>query len=323
MSDSLQFIKPIKQKQSLTWKEVWVLTKETIVQYLGEDSFRNAAALAYYTIFALIPLIYLAVYFFGRFIDPKFVMDIVEEFLHKNVGLSDVNEIMSLLEQYDISGRNVLMEYVGIGTLLFTSSALVISLRDSINDFLDVEVEKVPMSKAIVRTIIKRLVSIVAIGVFGFVIIVIYLSQTVFLAISDEVFNNQTLNWLFKNGIAHLFSLITNLILFTLMFKYVHDGKIRWKVAFYGGLVTAVLVYLGQLVIKLVVSKMIFASGMGVVGSILIVLTWIFYTAQIIFLGAKFVKVYSNMLGYSVQPKFKAVEGNVSGILNPNSTLNS
>lgn len=317
MSDSYKSVVPVKAKLNLTWSEVWKLVKTTFTEYFGESTFRHAAALAYYTIFALIPMIYLAFYFFGRFLGNEMIMQIISDFLHENVGLVDVTEIMSLLKQYDVAGRNVLMEIVSIGTLLFTSSALVISLRDSINDFLDVEVEKVPIKKAILRTVITRLISIASIGVFGFIIIIIYIAQTVLMSLSSQVFENESINWFFRNGMAHIFSLASNLLIFMLMFKYVHDGKVRWKVAFYGGLVTSVLVYVGQLLIKFYIGNMVFASGMGVVGSILILLTWIFYTSQIIFLGAKFVKVYSNMLGFSVQPQFKKMEESVSGVYAP------
>ena len=319
MSDSLKSVKPVKTKLTLSWSEVWKLVKTTFTEYFGESTFRHAAALAYYTIFALIPMIYLAFYFFGRFLGNDVIFEIISDFLHDNVGLVDVTEIMGLLKQYDVAGRDILMEIVSIGTLLFTSSALVISLRDSINDFLDVEVEKVPIKNAILRTVITRLISIASIGVFGFIIIIIYIAQTVLLSLSTQVFVNETINWLFKNGMAHVFSLASNLLIFMLMFKYVHDGKVKWKVAFYSGLITAVLVYVGQLLIKLYIGNMVFASGMGVVGSILILLTWIFYTGQIIFLGAKFVKIYSNMLGYSVQPepKFSISKEKVSGVFNP------
>lgn len=296
--------KKSKIKSHLSWKEVGDLTKKTFEGYFEENTFRHSAALAYYTVFALIPMIYLAVYFFGRFLGNEVVYNVIADFLVKNIGLTDVTEIMSLLSKYDVESRNIVMEIVSIATLLFTSSALIISLRDSINDFLGVKADKVPIKKVLLRTLVQRLLSILSIGVFGLIIVILYIAQTLFLSFSSEIMQNSHYVWLLNSGMTHIFSLLTNLIVFTLMFKYVHEGVVQWKVALYGGLVTAVLFYLGQLLIKFYLVNFFFASGAGVAGSILILLTWIFYTGQIIFLGAKFVLVYSNMLGYDVHSKY-------------------
>ncbi len=293
-----------KVRTHLTWPEVGQLIKNTFSEFFEENTFRHSAALAYYTIFSLIPMIYLAIYFFGRFLGNEMVNNVIADFLVKSVGLTDVTEIMTLISSYDVEKRNVVMEVVSIVTILFTSSALVISLRDSINDFMGIKIDKVPIKKALLRTLLQRLLSIAFIGVFGLIIIAVYIAQTVLFSFSAEIGQHSNYMWLFNNGLSHIFSIGTNLIIFTLMFKYVHQGVVHWKIAFYGGLVTAILFYVGQLLIKYYLGHLFFASGAGVAGSILMLLTWIFYTGQIIFLGAKFVAMYSEILGYEVYSKY-------------------
>lgn len=308
MSRESELSKNKDKRKRLTWPEIWQLITTTFSEYFSEAAFRHAAALAYYAIFSLIPMIYLGVYFFGRFLGNDTVHELISHFLQEQVGMKDISGIMDILKSYDVEKRNPVMEIVGIVTLLFSSSAFVVSLQKSINDFLDIEPVSVPVKKMILRTIISRLLAIAFIGGFGVIIILIYLSQTVLISIGQDMITNSTLQFLFKNGLAHFASIATNFFVFTLMFKYVHEAKVKWKAAMFGAFITALLVYLGQVLIKFYLTNFFFAADGGVVGSIFVVLAWIFYTGQILFLGAKFVKVYSEMAGIPVKPRYKLVE---------------
>lgn len=143
--------KSSKKRKRLSWSEIWLLTKKTFVEYFSEETFRHAAALAYYAMFSLIPLLYLGIYIFGRVVGNDTVQELVYHFLHNNVGIQDVNGIMEILQSYDVEKRNPVMETVGIVVLLISSSAFVISLQKSINDYLDIEVVKSHVKKMIVK----------------------------------------------------------------------------------------------------------------------------------------------------------------------------
>ena len=125
MSEGLQSIKRKNKRKRLSWLETWQLTKRTFVEYFSESTFRHAAALAYYAIFSLIPMLYLGVYFFGRILGNETVQTLVFNFLSDHVGMQDVSGIMEILQSYDVEKRNPVMEIVGIVTLLFSSSAFV------------------------------------------------------------------------------------------------------------------------------------------------------------------------------------------------------
>lgn len=310
MSEELEFQKNRTEKKRLSWMQIGSLIKTTFVEYFSEATFRHAAALAYYAIFSLIPMIYLGVYFFGRILGNETVHLMVADFLHNQVGMQDVSGLMDFLKSYDVEKRNPVMETVGIVTLLFASSAFVVSLHKSISDFLDIEPVSAPVKKMILRTILSRLLAVAFIGIFGVIIMLIYMAQTVLISISEDMITNSTLHFLFNNGLAHFASIATNFLIFTMMFKYIHDGKVKWKAAMFGALITAVLVYLGQVLIKFYLTNFFFAADGGVVGSIFVILAWIFYTSQILFLGAKFVKVYSEVAGIPVQPKYKLINKN-------------
>jgi len=281
------------------------LIKITFVEYFSETVFRHAAALAYYTIFSLVPIIYLIVYFLGRFLGNDTVHELIAHFLHEQIGIQNISEIMGLLKFYDVEKRNIVMEIVGILVLLFSSSAFVVTLQKSINDFFGLHFIRAPVKKMILRTVFTRLLAIAFIGAFGVIIILIYFSQTILISLSKEWITNMQLRFLFTLGLAHIASIATNFLIFTMMFKYVHEAIVKWKAAMVGALITAILVYVGQVLIKFYLNNYFFAANSGVIGSLFIILAWIFYTGQILFLGAKFVKVYSELVGTPIRSRLK------------------
>jgi membrane protein len=88
-----------------------------------------------------------------------------------------------------------------------------------------------------------------------------------------------------------------------LVFKYVHDGIVKWRLAFRGALLTGTLLYLGQLLIKYYLFNYFFAANGGIAGTFFIILAWVYYSSQIIFYGAKFTAVYAKLIGQPIQFK--------------------
>jgi len=284
---------------------IYTLIKTTFVEYFSETVFRHAAALAYYTIFSLIPIVYLIVYFLGRFLGNDTVHELIAYFLQEQIGIKNISEIMGMLKLYDVEKRNIIMEIVGIMALLFSSSAFVVTLQKSINDFFGLHIVRAPVKKMILRTVFTRLLAIAFIGGFGVIVILIYFSQTILISLSKEWISNTHFRFFFTIGLAHVASIVTNFLIFTIMFKYVHDAVVKWRAAMVGAFITAVLVYLGQVLIKFYLNNFFFAANSGVIGSLFVILAWIFYTGQILFLGAKFVKVYSELSGIPIRSRFK------------------
>ena len=132
-------------------------------------------------------------------------------------------------------------------------------------------------------------------------LVVFYFAQTVFLSLGDQFFGEHDWVMMIVTYIAqHLIPLLANAIIFAFVFKYLHDGKVVWKRAIEGALVTSVLLYVGQLFIQYYLSNYFFAAN-GVVGTILVILAWVYYSSQIIFLGAKYVAVKSRISEQPIQ----------------------
>lgn len=297
-----------KKSIRLSWSEIPGLFKETFVEYAKESTLMHSASLAYYTLFAMLPLMYLSINFLGRVVGNEVVRETIATLLQNQVGISDISGIMEFLKTIDIEQRNFLMETIGIGALLFSCSAFLFSLKRSINDFFDIEKPSLTKRKILLNNLLFRLFAIVIIAFFGILIITLYIGETVLISMGSSLFENETLKYFYSNFLEHATSILMSFIIFSAIFKYVHDGIVRWKLAMAGALLTAVLLYGGQLLIKYYLTNYFFAAKGGLAGTFFVLLAWVYYSAQIIFLGAKFTAVYAKKVGLPIKMKYKTQE---------------
>lgn len=268
------------------------------MEFFQENSFFHGAALAYYAVFAIIPIIYLAVISFGKIMGQAEILRLIKVLLEEQVGLKDSSGILAFLSEVHFEKSSVVLNIIGIIALMFSSSALISSLRMSINEFYDIQVKIEDRKTKIFHTVLTKLISVFMLAVFGVSIVLLYTGETIFMSISGELYNSLHLKqqWI-MTGMEQLVAIGINTILFALVYKFLHDGKVAWKLAFSGGLLTACLLHIGQIGLKFYLTKYFFGSQMGIAGTLLIFLAWMYYSSQIIFLGAKFIKVYSELVG--------------------------
>ena len=279
----------------------WNFLKTVIIEFFGEKSFFHGAALAYYAILALVPMLYLSITFFGRIVGHDTMVEIISSILVNQVGIVDVDGVLSILNQVDLGGGNPWLETVGAVALLFSCTAILNSLRRSINEFYNVDHKPEGTKKIIISTIVYRLISMLFILGITVLIIVLYFAQTVFLSLSNQFLESYgAINWFFVTLIHYGIPILMNAIIFAFVFKYLHNGHVKWKMAVQGAMLTSILLYLGQLLIKFYLSNYFFASNGGVAGTLLIILVWVYYSSQIIFLGAKYIAVRSRIKGVPV-----------------------
>jgi membrane protein len=282
----------------LSWKEVRTLFKRTFVEFFQEESFFHGAALAYYAVFAIIPIIYLAVISFGNILGQEEILRLIKVLLEEQVGLKDSSGILDFLSEVHFEKSSVILNIIGIIALMFSSSGLISSLRLSINEFYDIHVKIDDRKTQILYAVFIKLVAVFMLAVFGVTIVLLYTGETIFMSVSGKLYDSLHLEqqWI-MSGLEHVVAIGINTILFSLVYKFLHDGKVVWKLALSGGLLTSFLLYIGQIGLKFYLTNFFFGSQMGIAGTLLIFLAWMYYSSQIIFLGAKFIKVYSELIG--------------------------
>ncbi|MBU2018847.1 MAG: YihY/virulence factor BrkB family protein, partial [Bacteroidetes bacterium] len=249
-------------------KFVYELVKGTAVEFFKEKSFFHGAALAYYTVFAMVPLLYLSITFFGWFVGNEVMIQIISELLTQYIGIKDIDGILDFLKTVDFEKGSFVLNAIGIGALALSSTALLTSLKMSMNVFYDVEPIYSTKRKKMLQTVVAKLVSLVMMTTIGLLVIIFYFSETVLLSLSKSIFQQfDTLNWFFNFVLVHTFAVISNTIIFMVVFKFLHDGVVLWRRAFFGALFTGTMLYLGQILIKFYLSNYFFAASGGVAGS--------------------------------------------------------
>ena len=288
-------------KSQLLLKAFWQALKE----YVQEGAFHHGAALAYYTLFAFIPIIYLTTSIYGRIIGQQNMREIVGSILKSGLGIQDSGSILKLVESMSIDKPNFFLELASIGILLYTCSAFMISLKRSLNEFFNVSKKSRQESNLFMEIIGFRFVGVLLLAIFALVIILFYFLQIfIFSALTSWLqWNNGFVDFSLQ-VLQILFTLLSNILIFSLIFKYMHNAKVTWRVARNGAIATAILLYLSQWIIGYYLQHYFVMGTLGVANSIFIMLAWVHYSAQIVFFGAKYTyqigKVYNERIQTAV-----------------------
>lgn len=290
----------MKKKDFFSFKEIISLFKITFQEFFKENTFIHSAAISYYTVLTLVPILYISIQTFGQVIGQKTMVAIISKFLTKNVGISDVNGIIDFLNEIDFEkGNSSFMSFIIIVVMIFSSSALLNVLKHSVNHYLGVELTQNTRKEKIIANLVSRIRSILILAFFGLILIFTYFSQTILISFSNQIFSNYTsFQSAFGIFAQHSISLLSNVLFFIIVFKFLSDATLTWKTVVIGSLFTSILLYLSQLLIKFYIENYFFARDGGIAGTILIILVWMFYSSQIIFLGAKFTAVYSRIVKF-------------------------
>jgi membrane protein len=212
---------------------------------------------------------------------------------------------MAVVGTYNLDKGNIFLEILGILFVLIASSAFLTSLRNSINEFYNIEKTIFKGRKAIQVNVFERLISLLFLAVFASVFLIIYMFHSVgFTVIHSWLDSSTDIQVLILRIMDFSFSILLNYVIFLLIFKFLNNGKVTWRVASMGAIVTAVLLFLGQLLIKYYLLNMFVLGTAGIAGSLFIFMAWVHYSSQIIFVGAKFTFTFSKKIGSPIVSKY-------------------
>lgn len=283
-------------------RELWAIVKTTFVEFVRDRPLHHGAALSYYALMALVPVMYLSLSFFGSFVGHDTMVSIIREVLHEQIGINEVDGIIDFLGEVDLADGSLVLRIMGIAALMLSSTAILSSLRHSINEFYNLNKRKINRKKLIIKSLLFRGISMLTIASVTSVIIALYFAETFILSIEEEYLSDKEfLGWFFSSFARHGIPIILNIGLFTFIFKYLHNAKVSWRVARTAGIVTGIFLYLGQLIIKFYLTNYFFAADGGVAGTLLVILVWVYYSSQILFLGAKFAYIYGGHVGEPIE----------------------
>lgn len=308
---SVQHVKSIKnkftnatmrtQKCMMGTMAFWTLLQQSFIEWHRDKASKLAASTAYYTVFSIAPLLIIAIAIASLLMEEAEVEAYIFRELQTLVGQDGMGAIASMVEAAHRSADSVLASVIGFVTLFIGASGLMLSLQDSFNHIWKVEAQ--PHTNTILLLILKRLFSLAMILTIGFLLLVsLVLSAVVGVAVDFLSRELPTIAVLLP--IVHTvltFAVIT--LLFLVFYKFLPDIHIPWKTVLPGAALTAALFTVGKIILGMALGKWNFTSAYGVAGSIIVLLLWINYSAQVMFLGGEFTKVYARRTKALVVPR--------------------
>lgn len=291
-------IKSIYEEGNRPWYWFFRVFYEAIKVYVQDGAFFHGAALAYYTLFSFVPIIYLTSSIFGRIVGQETMQKIIVDILRNQVGIKDTSGIIDFLKGVNFDKPSLFFEILSIGVLIYGCSAFLISLKRSINEFFNISKKKRSSQNVILSFFGFHFLSLTMLAFFALLIIVFYFVQAfIFSGIEHWITTKNGFVTFSVLMIQYSISILCNAIIFTFIFKYLHDGKVEWKLAIRGAIVTAFLLFFSQLLIRYYLQHFFALGKFGLIGSLFFMLAWVHYSAQIIFLGAKFTSLLGIEMG--------------------------
>ncbi|MBP6334616.1 MAG: YihY/virulence factor BrkB family protein [Bacteroidia bacterium] len=282
------------------------LLKETFTEFISDNGLKLSAALSYYTIFSLPPLLIIITSLTGVFFGAEAVRGEIYGQINGLVGHEAALQIQETIKNISLNGRNNFLTIIGLIVLLFGASGVFAEIQDSINYIWGIEAKP---EKGLIKYVKNRLMSFSMIGSVGFLLMVGLIVNSLMDVLYKRLasfFPQDTINVFYISNIFVLFVIIA--ILFTIIFKTLPDGKVVLKDCIIGASFTAMLFMIGKFAIGAYLGSSSVASIYGAAGSIILILVWVYYSAIILYFGAEFTKVYALKHGDKIIPNEYSVQ---------------
>lgn len=285
-------------------KSLWKILRQSYQEWSSDKASRLAAALSYYTAVAIAPLLVLMVMLIGWFYGENSAQSQVVGQLRALVGPQGAEVAQAVIESADRPDIAGIAGIISLITLLWGASNVFVELQDSLNTIWGVELK--PRSQGIRAVLRERFLSFSMVLVIGFLLLVSLVLSAILSALGGtfhRLLPGMEMLW---QGVNLVVSFGVTTLLFALIYKVLPDAKFAWKDVWMGATVTALLFTVGKWLLGLYLGNQTTSSAYGAAGSLMVLLIWIYYSAQIFFFGAEFTQVYARREGDGVTPDEKA-----------------
>lgn len=292
-----------KPKKRLSFSVLVKILKDTIQGFNDDNVTRLSASLAYATLFSIIPFLSLLITI-GTFFHADLANQLYVQ-LQPVLGTEVVDQLKSIIDNADNAGSSTWATIVSLGVSIFGATAIFAEMQDSLNTIWGI---KAIPKKGWLKYIKNRLLSFSIILVFAFILLITFTISSVIGNLSDRFMSNYPD---VAESLVKIIGLVINLcvttFIFILIFKMLPDAKIKMRDVAVGALVTTILFLVGQWGISLYLGIANVGSVYGAAAFMAILITWIYYSAMIIYIGAEFTESWANEMGSKIFPDEFAV----------------
>jgi membrane protein len=269
---------------------IWSLLSETFKEWSDDRAERLGAALAYYAAFSMAPLLVIIVSIVN-FVYRTDELPQVQRQIALVVGNRAAEAIVATIRGIHAQGGSTMATVISIITLLIGATGLFTGLQDAMNTIWNVPPRPVRLWSEFLRTRFLSFVLVIAISILLLASLVLSAALAAIGAYFQAWFPITAAVWPLMDFFVS-FGITT--VLFAMIFKILPDVYVRWSDVWIGAAVTAALFAIGKIIIGMYLGRSAFVSAYGAAGSLAVLLVWVYYSAQILFLGAEFTQVYAN-----------------------------
>ena len=286
-------------------RSVWELTWETLMEWVNDNAQVQGAALAFYTLFSLAPLLIILTVVVGYFLGQEVVQKDLTAHLSVYVGRDNARSIMDVIESTYKPGSSLLAAVIAVFLMLLGSSSVFLMLKSALNSIWGVTLQV----EGYFYLVLDRLKSFLALLLIGLLLLISMVVKSFLAAFYQTISNYLVFPAILLQLLNQLFTVIFMSGLFAIVYKVLPDVKVPWRYAVRGALVTALLFCVGNIFLGLYLTRQSVASAYGAAGSLVVILMWVYYSALIIFLGAEFTQVYARRDGHTLEAKDSSFGG--------------
>jgi membrane protein len=283
------------------WCDIKALLGESFNAWNNDNATRLGAALAFYTLFSLTPLLLVVVSVAGMVFGRAAAEGQIVWQISDLVGPTGAKAVQALLQAAESTSRGVVASSLGIVTLLFGASGVLLELRGDLNTIWHVPTPPTTGFKGLILMVKERLFSFGLVLAIGFVLLVSLAISAWLAALGKYSSAIVPLSAAVLHVVNVLVSFAVITGLFAAIFKVMPEVHIEWRDVLLGAAVTSALFTAGKFLIGLYLGRASFASSYGAAASIVIFIIWVYYSAQVFFLGAEFTRVFAHH--YGTHPK--------------------
>ena len=276
-------------KAKVTW---WTVAKEAAENWSSHKDSRQGAALAYYSVFSLGPIIVIAIAVAGFFFGREAVSGQVASSIRDMLGDTGAKAVEAMLADAGRPREGIVATLLGVAAVVFAAIGVVVQLKDALNTVWEVEETPGHGAWQFIRNYVISLAAVLALGF----LLMVSLLVTAGLAAFGKYAAPHVQEWLF-HLITMLASVSVTSLLFAMMFKWLPDVAVDWYDVWLGAVTTAVLFELGKSAIGFYIGKQGLESTYGAAASIIVILIWVYYSSQIILMGAEVTHAFARHKG--------------------------
>jgi membrane protein len=271
---------------------IWQLLSDSVQAFIADDALSRGASISFYTITSIGPVLFIVVAIAGIAFGEDAARGAIAVQLRDLMGRESADLVQTAVESAGKS-NGIFASVVGAITLLITASGVFGEMQSALNMIWKAQ----PKGTTISRLVRARAASLGLVAALGFLLLVSLVISALLSGLGTHIDAVLPFGALILHILNFIISLTLISVLFGAIYKVLPDAELTWRDVLVGALVTALLFNLGKFLIGLYLAHSAMASSYGAAGALIIVLLWIYYSAQIFLLGAEFTKVYASRRG--------------------------